>query len=353
MIDSPKDLSYFYWTVPHSGYRWLDVKIASANAVEESLLQLLPGLQELNEDVTEAHRRVLCTSMTIGNEYAGRSYFPLEETGLFRTFSDIECNEEGVLCFANRYGGLGRTASTYIGGETVAGESLETWTEEIREMRDLVSLWDLALSGDKKGLAEYIRWEAGRGVRYQKPGVAPDVIEDPSQIIKMPGLIPNLKSIASLHAPKQLARFNQSDVIKPAMDHIRKQLNKKMEEHKVTARMLWNRSETGLGLYIVPASLIGCLWLQFARAVDGDKRYVRCGDCGKWFEKTPHEGRANKKFCTETCKSSAHRKKKQQAYELSTTGLSVDEIARQLDAKPDRVAEWVRYQQFRLRNRRA
>ena len=37
-------------------------------------------------------------------------------------------------------------------------------------------------------------------------------------------------------------------------------------------------------LKLVPGSLLGGLWLQFARAIEGNRVYRECRECGRWFE---------------------------------------------------------------------
>jgi hypothetical protein len=43
-------------------------------------------------------------------------------------------------------------------------------------------------------------------------------------------------------------------------------------------------------------TLLGCMWLQFARAIGGDKSYRVCQNCKRWFEigGGTHGGRSDK-----------------------------------------------------------
>jgi hypothetical protein len=61
-------------------------------------------------------------------------------------------------------------------------------------------------------------------------------------------------------------------------------------------------------LQFIPTSLIGALWLQFARAVDGSKSYKECEACGKWFDVSKYGSRADKKTCNGTCRKRLKRR---------------------------------------------
>jgi hypothetical protein len=83
-----------------------------------------------------------------------------------------------------------------------------------------------------------------------------------------------------------------------------------------TARLLWNHQHTRQELCFVPQYLLGAIWLQFAVAVDGNKGYRNCRQCGRWFEVSPRAGRTDKIFCRGACRSQASRQRRQPAVEL-------------------------------------
>ena len=61
-------------------------------------------------------------------------------------------------------------------------------------------------------------------------------------------------------------------------------------------------------------TLLGCMWLQFARAIGGDKSYRVCQNCKRWSEigGGTHGDRSDKRYCCGTCKAAAHAKKEGQ-----------------------------------------
>jgi Phage integrase family len=65
-----------------------------------------------------------------------------------------------------------------------------------------------------------------------------------------------------------LGRFVPGDLVTPALHYLQSKINDKLEG-RASPRLLWDANRERLGLYIMPAGLVGALWLQFARAVGG------------------------------------------------------------------------------------
>jgi hypothetical protein len=73
-------------------------------------------------------------------------------------------------------------------------------------------------------------------------------------------------------------------------------------------------------------TLLGCMWLQLARAIGGDK-WSRVWQNGKrWSEigGGTHGGRSDKRYCCGTCKAAAHAKKKVRARRLYRSVATTD-----------------------------
>lgn len=213
-----------------------------------------------------------------------------------------------------------------------SSEPLAQWVEEIQHMRELVLLWDRARTGRAADLREFVEWDGRKGVRYIGPHVSG---------ARKP-LDRTIAWIATEHEPEQLARFAPGGLVAPAMSYIQRLANRKLGEHGVTARLLWDQHRSRLNLHMVPSNLIGCIWLQFARAVDGNRDYRQCEECRKWFEATPQVTRSDRRFCTPSCKASAHRKKIAEARKMYADGVSVSEISKRLGAASESVKGWVR-----------
>ncbi len=112
-----EDLFPFRWPVEKAGNKWL------ADDTDEELV-------EVDED----------SEITF--------YNPLEETGLFRTFSEIDPTPEGILEFANQYGLLLAATESVLSNKERDYYSL--WRDTILSMRQVIKLWYLIQKRDKK-----------------------------------------------------------------------------------------------------------------------------------------------------------------------------------------------------------
>jgi len=56
----------------------------------------------------------------------------------------------------------------------------------------------------------------------------------------------------------------------------------------------------------VPKNLLGAIWIQFEEAVTDNKKFEKCA-CKKWFEVSGKAARSDKKHCSATCRTKAHR----------------------------------------------
>lgn len=61
----------------------------------------------------------------------------------------------------------------------------------------------------------------------------------------------------------------------------------------------------GLRLTFEARSLLGAMWLQLALAIDGNRSYERCPECGNWWDATG--ARSDKKTCSDKCRQARKR----------------------------------------------
>ena len=203
------------------------------------------------------------------------------------------------------------------------GERLSTWVGQIRIMRETIDLWDLARASDMQGLSRYIEWEGSSTIRLRPQNDAGGVIE----------------TISSWDiAPELMHRFRPGDLIQPALVATQRRINRQIA---AAPRLLWNHKEGRSDLHILPNSLIGALWLQFAQAVDGDRKYRRCAECRTWFEISPETARVTRTYCSNACRSKAYRKRQLEAEQLHAQGIPVEEISRRLESDIKTVSGWI------------
>lgn len=335
---STDELAAFFWAVHPAGYQFTtQVRVSNESPSSE-----------------QSGRFVSPVWPHVGGM---RTYAPLlDHPALFRTFATTPETEAGILDFANRYGRLGilqvvrspqgtRSALPPTVAKTLrvpqpdplqppmitswkgaTGESFEAWISEMAELRDMVSTWDATQALDRRVLAQRIEWPQDDLVLFKDSGQRSEVIAGPPPH-------PN---------PGLLGRIPPQDLIFPAKLAVQQRTNQKLQKLGVSARLLWDTTWSHLAVHLVPSTLLGCLWLQFARAIAGDKKYRACENCKKWFEIGGGDGgRSDKRFCAGTCKAAAHAKKSTKARKLYRAGAKPAEIAAQLHTSLATVKKWI------------
>jgi hypothetical protein len=157
-------------------------------------------------------------------------------------------------------------------------------------MRAMVAIWDAAMSSKIDELSNYAHWSGDR-VFYK------------GHEFGLGGLI------ASPNSPELLARFTHGDLVGPAMYVLQRAVNQMLDQG-VAPQMLPNASGQPV-IRLSPKSLIGALWLQFAKAIEGNRVYRQCQNCMEWLEVGgKRSARSDKKFCNPSCKSAFNRSPK-------------------------------------------
>jgi hypothetical protein len=314
----------FPWQVAEGGYRWFESRPAF-----EPQQKRQPFLTD-GRPIGAGGLRVM--------EYLPLAAFP----GLFRVFADTEPSSEGVKAFADRFGRLGGDVEKQIpldrpsrkGVLVGTGEALAVWSDQILMIRFAIDIWEAARDGDVGRLEQVIHWkESGSGVFVDTHPRLPDGQLPPEGVVRA--------WIAGTHLGDDvLERFVRGDLVKPALHYVQSTINRQLEG-RASPRLLWDAKRERLGLYIVPAGLIGALWLQFARAVERDSRFRQCAECGIWFELAPGTARADKLYCSTPCRVKAYRKRQAEAARLHGEGRPIEDIARELESAPDTVRGWI------------
>jgi hypothetical protein len=247
------DMIQFFWDRDQSGYEW------SYPPKDDS------------DSSKGPHLNAKC--FTHPGKLSIEYYSPLEIPGLFRTFAATEPTEQGVMQFALQYGQLGG-----------ADEHITTWQRQIKLMSRAVRIWDLVQNRDSVQLNFMIEWE-GNSVYLRE----------------------EKDTLIASQETGQMHRFKKNDVYKPALFYLQVLINRQLEKQASSA-LLWDESGANLGLAIIPSSLIGALWLQLARTIDGNIAYQSCeAGCGHWIAIQPGKARKDKKYCSHACRQKAYR----------------------------------------------
>lgn len=306
----------FFWIVPTHGFRWVRAKDEHTGVEEDYLATSEP------EDIATY-----------------RAYLPLHMfTGLFRTFADTPPTKEGILHFANKYGHLCEMQYVvpvdYKGRQArAAAEPLSFWQQQIWDMRLAVELWDAVQARDVAALGRRLTWTegpGGTGILYDTHLTGDSGEPRYTEWIAAP----------NIH-PERLKRFARGDLVMPALYRLQRVVNEHLRG-QLSPVLGWDEHGSNLGLHVFPQSLIGALWLQFARAITGRKAYRRCEECGTWFEVSPEAARTNRIYCSNACRTKAYRRRKVQAQQMYAAGKAVREIAEALGSDEATVAGWIK-----------
>ena len=142
-------------------------------------------------------------------------------------------------------------------------------------------------------------------------------------------------------------RGDPSDIAVPsdprgwAVEWLRVVVNARLRSHTRAALLYVPGSDPqSPGLNVVPNTLLGALWLQFARAVEGQDRFRQCPMCQRWFRMAP-KAKATTTFCSTACRVRDLRTRKATAVRLAKKGVPVAEIAVLVNSSPDTVRTWV------------
>ena len=133
-------------------------------------------------------------------------------------------------------------------------------------------------------------------------------------------------------AENELKETEQHDALAEARVGLRCLINDRIRE--TVSVSLRRTDSTRHALRVVPTHLIGAIWLDFARATEGDLAVRRCEGCGGWIYLHPSFG-SNKqaKTCSSTCRSRANRRLRNAARDMRRGGATLLEIAERLGLK--------------------
>lgn len=269
-----------------------------------------------------------------------RRYFPFAETkGLFLEFISAPLSEEGICAFADKYGLLDRgeflsDAEDPDRSLGISGEALATWTFAISEMNQAARIWDHIKQQDSESLKKLFSWksdnEAGTIVEYAPP----------QSLVVVPRTVDPFRN----RRFRTIAKGNSDiDWFQSVQD---KDYLAAGKRYLLLVLNAWvkNAGSFGIGpakntaslqMQIVPHSLLGALWLQFAQAVEQNKDYRRCAQCDRWLEISLSAVRKSKLFCSNACRTKAFRQRQAEAARLAAEGKSHAEIAEELESETE------------------
>lgn len=226
------------------------------------------------------------------------AYEPLvERPALFRQFADLTPGEAGFQEFACDYGGLGLRVALEGGGASGEGEPLSGWLDEWRVLRNVVDVLDAVRRSDTGKLQQWTQVDKHRALFVRRSPVDRQL----RSVIAVPGDEPWRMFVAG--DTKVIERSKRL-----AMTWVQLEINKRLGDSlgppHVRSRVLFDPDQHEYGIYVVPRSLLGALWLQCALTIEQGLTHRRCEQCGKWILLSP-EGpgrRRHTRYCTNGCR---------------------------------------------------
>ncbi len=191
----------------------------------------------------------------------------------------------------------------------VHAEPLSLWENEIRALQIAVRLWGAVESRDEKTIAEF-----------------KEILSNPD---------------APLAVRKQM-HLDKTDPTMTLLGQIQRFTDHRLQQH-VYARFLFPGNQAKLNLVLQPQSLLGALWLQFANAVDGRKKFQWCDTCRLPFEVSREilGRRRSARFCSTRCRVAQYRSRIERAKALNAEGRPLKEIAGELRTSLRTLRGWL------------
>jgi hypothetical protein len=308
----------FVQEVAEHGYKW----------------QTMPYLRGIGQR-PEGPAPLLIESEPFGD--TKRAYTPLTEPNLFRAFAELNTDtRQPLLEFANRWGCLGKRVYGLLppsrpGGEqqSVYGERLDEWMRAIWDMCAAVEMWDAVSNGNRKTIQKHIKYEPAQSYKDKETG---NLIRTVGGWWYSPG---------ATHIESPSREIPANDPMLAASIYVQQAINSHI--FAATGPLLLRDAGGRQVFRLVPMSLLGALWLQFARVIAGDVSYNPCEVCGKILtisNELKGGRRRDSSLCSVACKQKSHRRKVK-ARELRAAGGSITAIAKQFQVPPSTIKRWL------------
>jgi hypothetical protein len=255
--------------------------------------------------------------------------FSKQYAALFQEFASLAFTQEAILLFANRYGLLGPpvTLAFHNGEYTPIGDEGELFADgavppesDLRRFGIWTSSWTTQIGRMAWVLSAAKNQAAGRSIWFNEAETARG-FRDEDERGRRARVAADRTSLA------EKLTLALGAVVRPRVEYRRGRFS----------------------LQIAPASLIGCLWLQAARALAQPKRFRKCAgpDCKNVIELSldPVTGaRVDAQFCGNACKNRDYRRRQNRARALAGRGQPLSTIAKAVRSDPATVKRWLAVQ---------
>ncbi|HVK09833.1 MAG TPA: hypothetical protein VM597_13745 [Gemmataceae bacterium] len=305
----------FRWRVAADGHRWVETNTMTEGGERG------PKTTLLTNDVG------------VGQIARVREYTPLRTNkGLFLEFIQTEVSRDGIKRFADHWGMLEGDSIVFPdpGGGIAIGESFKLWRDSILTMSRAVRLWLAARANDAAELGRLITWQE-KGENRVEGWIFFEEIKWGDGGIGHHG---------EFLDPTVFDHVKSSDRSAAALSFVQLWINQHLKPRTET-RVLWNRDRREFCIRIVPSSLLGVLWWQFARAFVGEVSYQQCGVCKRPMEIGSGAFRVDRAFCSAACRQKDHRSKVKEAKAMKAAGRTLRQIAKHFETDVSVIENWI------------
>lgn len=295
--------------VDAGGYRWENVFVPRLGknllAIVNGEKPFLAGIEPFSDEYWEALDKVWRQLESPVSSV--REYVPEHVPDLYRTLASTPTTADGILRFAKRYGLLGIAEPIPVDEMVNPDGSVwrdyrqvefaHAWVREIRLMKSCVDILDLVdhpFKPDRRALAKLFLHRNGEW--HAKSACLPGYTKQ--------GKVEHVNLEIWADDPDAFKAIEPDDVIGVATEFLRAITDSQLS-CRVTASVVRGSDGQGLALVYRPTSLLGAVWLQFAKVMTHTDNTRACLECGKMFEFQ----RRTKLFCGEACQKKFNRKK--------------------------------------------
>jgi hypothetical protein len=210
--------------------------------------------------------------------------------GLFREFAGLKPTKDAIRGFANTYGDLlgnyePRQSAHRKDGSVAFGATLETWKQEIGDMRVLVRLSDHIKNQDLAELKKILRRTA----------------KELCYVIETPKRRANVTLAHADLSESGLDRFDADGVL-AARCALQIEINNRIAEAPPVPRLAWT-PDYHQRIIFEPPNLLAAMWAQFAQDITDQLRLVQCAcGCGRYFQVGPGAFKKHKTTFDAACR---------------------------------------------------
>lgn len=246
------------------------------------------------------------------------------------SFTRLKPDEDSILEFAQRFGGLGVEQRIVFpeaehDHQLYWGESLRSWRYEWHDLHLAELVWRACHdreAPDVDTLMRFFRWTEIPAVPRRAesycafnaehvPALSNAVnlegkfrvltrYEDDPQGIPYPLERDDLLTAARLYLALEVqSHLDNRETMRLLSSDM--QSNRETAVPRVAMTTRWDNKRLKPVTVLRPASLLGVMWLEFQRNLEGNVAFRQCGFCDTWFKPKRERGQ-RAKWCSQSCK---------------------------------------------------